>query len=173
MSSIKIQISGEKYLSKSVTFANIVDNWKQKTKKLKLASSTVRTYKNIIDSKLMPVLGKYNISDISKQVCENLINDYRKQSLSEVYLQMIWRVLSLIMKNAYEENLISQKFNLPFPVKNNEKINYVPQISQLKLENAIHKNDASVLMSVLLHEKILIMKLLALRKIDVNENDCS
>ncbi len=173
MNSTKIQISGEKYLSKSVTFANIVDNWKQKTKKSKLASSTVRTYKNIIDSKLMPVLGKYNISDISKQVCENLINNYRKQSLSEIYLQMIWRVLSLIMKNAYEENLISQKFNLPFPVKNNEKINYVPQISQLKLENAIHKNDASVLMSVLLHEKILIMKLLALRKIDVNENDCS
>ena len=170
MSNTKVQNTNKKYLIKSVIFADAVNNWEQKIKKTKLALSTVKTYKSIIDKKLMPKFGKCHISEISKEDCEKLINEYRSQSLSEVYLQMIWRVLSLIMKNAYEENLISKKFDSTFPVtiKNSNS-----QISQSKLEAAIHKNDASALMSVMLYEKILINKLIALRKNDVNENDCS
>ena len=140
---------------KGVSFIAAANNWRQKIRNSKLSPSTIRTYESILDSKLMPRLSNYQLTEITSKDLESLIDYYRKESVSVAYLRMIRRVISNIMDNAEEE-----------------KVNAIPEEAQAKLESAIQNNNACVLMSVLMRENLSMSKLLALRIDDVNEKSC-
>ena len=151
-----------------VLFANVADSWKQKMKNSALSSKTIRMYEYVLDNKIMPKFRNYRLKDISRHDCENLIDFYKATALSESVLRAIWRVISEILKSAHEANLLPEKNNWPFP-KLLDYLENIPESSLSKLEKAIHENDASALMSVMLREDVPMSNLLALSKNDVDE----
>ncbi|MBQ7197265.1 MAG: tyrosine-type recombinase/integrase [Synergistaceae bacterium] len=158
--------------NKSVLFASIADSWKQKIKNSGLSSTTIKTYESVLEKKIMPKFRNCQVSDISRQDCEELIADYRNKSMSNDSLRIIWTVITDILKSAYDENLFPEKIKWPFP-KGLDKPEIIPESSLDKLEKAIHENDSCALMSVMLRENIPMLKLLALSKDDVKEDSCT
>ena len=133
-----------------------------------LSINTVKAYEKVLNSKILPKFNNRKISDISKTDCENIIAEFRSQSLSSTYLRIIWTVIILILKYSRDENI-----NWPFPEYLQDFSSENPQDSQSKLEKAIHENDASALMYVMMRENIPFANLIVLTKRDVNEKSCS
>ena len=146
-------------IDNDISFIAATENWRQKLKHSGLSPKTMKLYEGIAENKLMPKFKGYQISKISRKDLEKVIADYDKDSVSSAYLKMIWRVMLLILDNAFHE-----KLNWNFP-------KYYGNI-QTQLEAVIHENDAHVLMSILMREKIQVLELLALKADEVNENSC-
>ena len=141
----------------NITFNVAADKWKQKIRHSELSPKTIKMYEDITEKKLLPRFGGYKVPEISRQDAEKIIIDYQKKSVCKPYLKTIWRVMLSILNDAGDKNL---KWDFPKHYGN----------IQSQIEEAIQENDEMVLMLILLREKITVLKLLALRACDVDEN---
>ncbi len=83
----------------SANFGQIVDDW-LKNKKLCVKESTLSRYKTIIDKHIFPLLGQYDISEISTDIIQQYINELICSGYSNKTASDILTVIKSIFKYA-------------------------------------------------------------------------
>ncbi len=83
----------------SANFGQIVDDW-LRNKKLRVKESTLSRYKTIIDKHIYPLLGQYDISEVSTNIIQQYINELICGGYSNKTVGDILTVIKSILKYA-------------------------------------------------------------------------
>ncbi|MCQ4021935.1 MULTISPECIES: site-specific integrase [unclassified Ruminococcus] len=83
----------------SAVFEQIVFDWLE-NKKLSTKESTLSHYKSVINNRIIPILGKYEISDITADVVQSYMNSLIREGLASKTVSDILAIIKNILKYA-------------------------------------------------------------------------
>ncbi|MGG0554841.1 tyrosine-type recombinase/integrase [Priestia aryabhattai] len=95
---------------------NIVDNkmtlnqylpkWLEMAAKRKVKVTTFVNYENVINNRILPVLGHLTLKDLNGSVCQKFFNLLIDQELSDGYIKSIYKVFNISLEKAIDWDLI-------------------------------------------------------------------
>lgn len=93
---------------KDVTLSAYVEQWKESyCRRKRLAESTIAGYQNLLDTRILPQMGKLKLRDIKPATLNRFINAMSKENLSGTYQRKYFNLLHLILRTAVREQLIT------------------------------------------------------------------
>lgn len=92
---------------KAITLKAYVEQWMVTYCKRKgLAKGTISEYQNLLDTRIIPRLGKMKLRDIDPKTLNSFFAGLEKENLSGTYSLKFYTLLHLILKTAQREQLI-------------------------------------------------------------------
>lgn len=95
---------------------NIVDNkmtlnqylpkWLEMAAKRKVKDTTFENYQNVINFRILPVLGHVTLKDLNGSACQNFFNLLIDQELSNGYIKTIYKIFNISLEKAIDWDLI-------------------------------------------------------------------
>ncbi|MGN7938540.1 tyrosine-type recombinase/integrase [Metabacillus sp. 22489] len=104
---IENQVNKGTYIVDSkMSLSEYLYQWLELSAKRKVRDTTYANYKRAIDFRIIPVLGKINLSDLTVAQCDKYINHLIDEELSERYIEYIYTVLNGALEKAVDWELI-------------------------------------------------------------------
>lgn len=106
--------------SKNKTIEDIVNEWLE-TSKIRVKETTFKNYKRAADKRVIPVLGKLPIKELTHAIGQRFINNLMEEGLSNRYIEYVYTILNGTVEHAVKtEQLIKnplQYVEVPRPRK--------------------------------------------------------
>lgn len=130
-------------VSNTQTFGEYVKQWFETYKVGKVAKTTLRNYRNIINCRLLPTLSGYKMRDITPAHIQSAFNTW--QHLSENSLVATRVLLRMIFSSAVEEGIMPRtpvtKNVLTGGVEKDERTALTPEQTEKLLSNLKRRKD--------------------------------
>lgn len=161
-----------------ILMSDLLENWlKEKEKEGKVKPKTLENYRRQVRVHLIPMLGKYEIQDITTEVLQDFVFYLEEENgLNPTTVKNIFGRLATVLKKAHEEGLISENpcTGVILPRSNARVGKALGRLEQDKLENAL-KNDIgskTLAVYIALHSGLRISEITALKWKDIDmENE--
>lgn len=102
----KLENVSENTSFRKITFTDWVSDWLENEILGSVKPSTYQAYTTIIEKHLLPTLGKMDLNSITPSVIHDFVSNLENAELAYNTIKNIYRLLSSIMKCAFEEGLI-------------------------------------------------------------------
>lgn len=131
----------EKTVSCSISLAKWTKIWLSKQNLIK--ESTYKIYSSYADKHIIADLGKYELQCLTRTHIQNFVN-LKSKELSAKTVRSIFSLLRSILKEAYDNNLISDVFsNINLPKYKVREVKILSKKEQELLERAVEKSSAA------------------------------
>ncbi|GAB1807662.1 hypothetical protein PMEGAPR236_27540 [Priestia megaterium] len=89
-----------------MTLNQYLPKWLEMAAKRKVKDTTFDHYQNVINFRILPILGHLALRDLNGTVCQKFFNHLLDQELSERYIKYIYNILNTSLEKAIDWDLI-------------------------------------------------------------------
>ncbi|MCJ7988910.1 N-terminal phage integrase SAM-like domain-containing protein [Priestia sp. OVS21] len=93
-------------MDNKMTLNQFLPKWLEMAAKRKVKDTTFDHYQNVINFRILPILGHLTLKDLTGTVCQKFFNHLVDQELSERYIKYIYNILNTSLEKAIDWDLI-------------------------------------------------------------------
>lgn len=118
-----VQIEKGEFVNTDYTFAEFAQVWYDKHVKTQCSPATQQSYKKYLNSRIIPILGNYKLININKVKLQDFFNEmktwktYKGTPIARKTYTKIYKLVSTILQNAYEWELLNSNPCRTVPLK--------------------------------------------------------
>lgn len=147
----KLENVSENTSFRKITFADWVSEWLENEILGSVKASTYQAYTTIIEKHLLPTLGKMDLNSITPSVINDFVSALENSERAYNTMKNIYRLLSSIMRCAFEEGLIvknpCRKIKIRCTENSKQRVLSRDEQDMVKCA-ALHTNNLSTLLSM-------------------------
>jgi integrase len=98
--------NGLNIIDNKMTLNQYLPKWLEMAAKRKVKDTTFDHYQNVINFRILPILGHLALRDLNGTVCQKFFNHLLDQELSERYIKYIYNILNTSLEKAIDWDLI-------------------------------------------------------------------
>jgi len=98
--------NGLNIIDNKMTLNQYLPKWLEMAAKRKVKDTTFDHYQNVINFRILPILGHLALRDLNGTVCQKFFNPLLDQELSERYIKYIYNILNTSLEKAIDWDLI-------------------------------------------------------------------